>query len=76
VQDHVQAAVKALPAGVRPRARIAAVAAAVLRAALGEAEAAPCTVMVVPAQAAPGAVQWAVPLLLAAVLIAGRYLSG
>jgi energy-coupling factor transport system permease protein len=75
VQEHVRAALNDVPADGRPLARIAAVAAAVFHAALKEAEAAPCTTMALPAQAAPAAGQWAVPLLLAAVLAAGPYLA-
>jgi len=73
VQVHVRDALGRVPAGGRPVARIGAVVGAVLRAALSEAETAPCTTVVVPEQAAPAAAQWAVPLLLAAVMTAASY---
>jgi energy-coupling factor transport system permease protein len=73
VQDHVREALNEAPGG-GPLERIGAVTAAVFRSALGEAEAAPCAAVTVPAQAAPAMLQWAVPLLLAAVLFAGRCL--
>lgn len=76
MQERVRAALADLPSGGPSFARIGAVAAAVLRAALGEAEAAPCAALVVPAQAPPGAVQWSVPLLLAAVMMAAGYFAG
>jgi len=73
VQEHVRDALAKVPAGGRPVARIGAVMGAVLGATLSEAETAPCATVVVPGQAAPAAVQWAVPLLMAAAMTAATY---
>jgi energy-coupling factor transporter transmembrane protein EcfT len=76
VQSHVRAALTAGGEEAGPLARVGAVAGAIFGTVTGEAECASCDPIVLTKQSPPSLMQWAFPLLLAAIMTVSMQLMG